>query len=54
MGTATVIVGSSFYLSSIYAGYEAIKRYNSLLDMRAKKKLQDIPIRLDLLKIIWD
>jgi TM2 domain-containing membrane protein YozV len=54
MGFATSVVGATFYLSSIYAGYETARRYNSSIFLNEKKKLSDIPVKLNLMNIIFN
>ena len=54
MGLATSVVGATFYFSSIYAGYETARRYNSSISLTEKKKLSDIPVKLNLMNIIFE
>lgn len=53
-GIASSLVGVTFYASSIYAGYEAARRYNVTRVESEKKKLKDIPIKIELINIIYD
>lgn len=53
MGYASAIVGSTFYFSSIYAGYETAKRYNSSLKINEQKKLNSVPIKLEIINFMF-
>lgn len=54
MGIASSLVGSTFYFSSIYAGYETARRYNSSKSLNEKRKLSNIPIHLNIMNIVFD
>jgi hypothetical protein len=54
MGIASTLIGSTFYFSSIYAGYETARRYNVSRSLNEKRKLSNIPIQLNLMNIIFE
>lgn len=54
MGIASSLVGGTFYLSSIYAGYETARRYNVSRTLNEKRKLSSIPVELNLMNIIFE
>ncbi|HXH75805.1 MAG TPA: hypothetical protein VNJ08_12600 [Bacteriovoracaceae bacterium] len=54
LGWVSAGVGSTFYLSSIYAGLETAKRYNRALREQSMNKLKNIPVEFQLLKIAFE
>lgn len=53
-GLASALVGTTFYASSIYAGYESTRRFNSNEVEKQKSKLKDVSVRLNLVNIIFN
>ncbi len=54
LGWASAVVGSTFYLSSIYAGVETARRHNLAQVEQAKKRLKDVSIQFQLYRLIFE
>jgi hypothetical protein len=49
----SAIVGGTFYLSSIYAGYETARRYNLAEEKKTRIQLRNLPIQFRIYELAF-